>query len=359
MNLEFLTAEEKAAISLKRLYKSYGYRAYGLASFEEYSLYTENIDFLTSGRVATFNAGGKLLALRPDVTLSIIKNIKLAKGETAKIFYDEKVYRTPVGSKDFKEVSQIGAEIIGEVDIASQAELLTLAQKTLKQVDENYVLDVAHMGIISAVLSGLSLSEEDEACALAFLKGKNLNGFENFINKKNCSADAVNAFKTLISCDGEPYSVLSQLKQLDLNGAVICAIQELEGVLKLLGETSKINLDFSIASSSAYYNGIIFKGYLSCVPHSVLTGGRYDNLSKNFNKNLCAIGFALYLGELAAYLTENKTDADVAVIYNKNNAASAIAFAENLRKGNKNVLICKSAPVDFKGKIIVAEEVLK
>lgn len=359
MNLNFLTAEEKTAINLKRLYKSYGYSAYGLASFEEYSLYTQNVNFLSDGKVATFNAGGKLLALRPDVTLSIIKNIKLTRGETAKIFYDEKVYRTPVGSKDLKEVSQIGAEIIGEVDVAAQAELLTLAKKTLNEIDSNYVLDVAHMGVISAFLLDLNLSEQDGQTALTYLKSKNLNGFENFIKNKNCSKSAVNDFKTLISCDGESGIVLPQLKNITKNAAAISAICELESVLNLVGDVANINIDFSIVNSSEYYNGVIFKGYVSCVPQSVLTGGRYDNLAKTFNKNLCAIGFALYLGELTPYIAQTKSEADIAVIYNQNNAAAAFAFAQNLRKGNKSVLICKSAPADFKGKIILAEEVLK
>ncbi|MBO5328339.1 MAG: ATP phosphoribosyltransferase regulatory subunit [Clostridia bacterium] len=358
MTDNFLTAEENIAINLKRLYKSYGYRAYGLASFEEYSLYTENIDFLTSGSVATFNSNGKLLALRPDVTLSIAKNIKLKKGETAKIFYDEKVYRTSNSAKEFKEVSQIGVEIMGEVDEVSQAELITLALKTLNQVDTHFILDVAHMGITAALLSELNLSTEDETKVLSFLKSKNLNGFESFIKDKNCTNASVNAFKTLIRCDGEPFYVLGKIKENNLNEAAIRAVEELETVLNTVGETKNINIDFSIVNSSAYYNGIIFKGYLSCVPYSVLSGGRYDNLSKSFNKNLCAIGFALYLGELSAYLSDNKSDAEIAVLYNGKNAKLAFATAEKLRKKNKSVLLCKNVPCDYKGKIVYPKEEL-
>ena len=123
-------------------------------------------------------------------------------------------------------------------------------------------------------------------------------------------------------------------------------------------ETKNINIDFSIVNSSAYYNGIIFKGYLSCVPYSVLSGGRYDNLSKSFNKNLCAIGFALYLGELSAYLSDNKSDAEIAVLYNGKNAKLAFATAEKLRKKNKSVLLCKNVPCDYKGKIVYPKEEL-
>ena len=47
-----------------------------------------------------------------------------------------------------------------------------------------------------------------------------------------------------------------------------------------------------------YYNGIVFKGFVSGIPASVLSGGQYDNLMEKMGKKARAIGFAVYLDEL-------------------------------------------------------------
>ena len=72
-NLEqVLTSSEKAVFSLRALYQSYGYTQFKMGKFEEYDLYAGNKDFLVSDNVITFtDTDGKLLALKPDVTLWI------------------------------------------------------------------------------------------------------------------------------------------------------------------------------------------------------------------------------------------------------------------------------------------------
>ena len=74
--------------SVQALYNRYGYRPYRMNKFEEYDLYARNKDFLISDRVITFtDLNGKLMALKPDVTLSIVKNstdLPTANGAVAK-----------------------------------------------------------------------------------------------------------------------------------------------------------------------------------------------------------------------------------------------------------------------------------
>ena len=68
-------SEEQAIFALRGLYQRYGYTPYKMSQFEEYDLYVRNKDFLISDRIITFSGeGGKLMALKPDVTLSIVKN---------------------------------------------------------------------------------------------------------------------------------------------------------------------------------------------------------------------------------------------------------------------------------------------
>lgn len=84
---KLLKSEERAIFNLRSLYRKYGYAPFKMSKFEEYDLYVRNKDFLVSDRVITFNdTNGKLMALKPDVTLSIIKNSDDAPNEKKKVF---------------------------------------------------------------------------------------------------------------------------------------------------------------------------------------------------------------------------------------------------------------------------------
>ncbi len=81
-----LRSEEKAIFALRTLYQQYGYMPFKMSKFEEYEFYIQNKDFLVSDRIISFNdTNGKLLALKPDVTLSIIKNGEDKPGEKQKV----------------------------------------------------------------------------------------------------------------------------------------------------------------------------------------------------------------------------------------------------------------------------------
>ena len=82
-----LRSEEQTMYRLRGLYERYGYRRFKMSKFEEYDLYIRNKDFLVSDRMITFtDARGVLMALKPDITLSIIKN---NSGDSEKVYYNE------------------------------------------------------------------------------------------------------------------------------------------------------------------------------------------------------------------------------------------------------------------------------
>ena len=81
-----LNSGDSVTQSLGKLYRSLGYSRYKMSKFEEYDTYVENKDFLISDRVITFtDVSGKLLAMKPDVTISIIKNTDDDLGKIHKI----------------------------------------------------------------------------------------------------------------------------------------------------------------------------------------------------------------------------------------------------------------------------------
>ena len=115
-DLARLQPKERASFALRALYEAAGCRKYHMGRFEEYGLYQENRSFLSSEQVITFtDLDGRLLALKPDVTLSIAKTAQPAPGETLRYYYHENVYRPSAESHTFQEIGQMGLELLGEV----------------------------------------------------------------------------------------------------------------------------------------------------------------------------------------------------------------------------------------------------
>ena len=87
-----LKYDERMIYDLRELYRCHGYTRFKMSKFEEYDFYVRNKDFLVSDNIITFtDTDGRLLALKPDVTLSIIKNTDDSKNEVQKVYYNENV----------------------------------------------------------------------------------------------------------------------------------------------------------------------------------------------------------------------------------------------------------------------------
>ncbi len=309
---EILTNQEKAVNKLRSLYLNYGYLSYKMSKFEEYDLYATNKDFLVSDRVITFtDTDGKLLALKPDVTLSILKNA--VEGEKQKVYYNENVYRVSGSTSDFKEIMQSGLECIGEVDLYDKYEVIMLAVKSLDQIGGEYLLNVSHLGILSEILSGCD--EQFKAHVLKHIAQKNVQGVKNACLKFGYE-DLVQTLCEISQTYGSIEAVLNKLDLLGIKGS---AIEELKGLNSLISGSSfydKIRVDLSLTGDMRYYNGLVFKGYISGISDGVLSGGEYGLLAKKMGKNCSAIGFAVYIDLLEGYKVQaSATDVDFLVIY--------------------------------------------
>ena len=167
LNLDFT---EQAVYSLRSLYNRYGYTQYKMSKFEEYDLYARNKDFLISDSVITFtDLNGKLMALKPDVTLSIVKNTADHSVGLQKLYYNENVYRVSKGSHSFKEITQVGLEAFGTIDSYCISEVLLLAAESLLAISPEAILDVSHLGLLSELLGNLGIPQPETGRILGYI----------------------------------------------------------------------------------------------------------------------------------------------------------------------------------------------
>ena len=316
---------EQIPIKLRNLYESYGYTKYRMAKFEPYDLYREHKGFLKSEGILTFNdKKGRLLALKPDVTISIVNSVK-PEDKEGKFFYVENVYRLESG--DYREIEQIGLEYIGGDTLYSELEVLYLAYESLATVSDSFVLNIGHTGIWSHCLDALGFNQSESKEVFTCIKNKNLHGLKDLLVKKGLSDTVIEDLIEIASISAPISEGVARLNTL-LGDGYSEYLDELdtvyEAIIKTVGE-DKIYLDMSVLNDMTYYNGIVFQGFVKGLSKVLLSGGRYDNLVKTFGKNQKAVGFAIYTEELARVFREQNAQDSKVILHD--DAVEALRLA--------------------------------
>lgn len=314
-----LKKEDRNILNLRHLYEQYGFVHYKMNKFEEYDLYVSNKDFLSGDNIITFtDTNGKLLALKPDVTLSIVKNYRDAGETIQKVYYNENIYRTSKSTKTYKELMQMGLECMGDLDLYHISEVLILAAESLEILSDNYILDLSHMGIIRGLLEELNLRPKHEEKFLSLLREKNAHGITALFDSLKIREELRETAITLATTYGSMDCVLKTLESISLNSTMDAALHQLEVICDILDRQGfdNVRLDFSIVNDMNYYNGILFRGYVEGIPTGVLSGGQYDELMEKMGKKAGAIGFAIYLDLLEDYESSSENyDIDALLLY--------------------------------------------
>jgi len=310
---ELLRRDERLTLSLRALYERYGYKKFRMNRFEEYDFYQGNRDFLADGQIITFTGlNGKLMALRPDVTLSIVQRARPETAGVERLYYTESVFRPARDIGEYREAFQVGLECIGEMTPYTETEIVLLAAQTLSLVDACSTLQISHTGMVDGLLSSLDLPGEDLRLARSLIEGKNVHGLADAFAAR-LSTDALGALSALARLSGPFSETLDQARALCRNEAMTAAAAELSRLYQTLsaaGEAASLQLDFSISSDAKYYSGLMLRGYVGGVPRAALSGGRYDPLLRRMGKPGGGMGFALYMDQLMRFLSD---EADTAV----------------------------------------------
>lgn len=302
-----LKNDERAVFALRSLYQSRGYSLYKMSKFEEYDLYSKNKDFLASEGIITFtDTNGRLLALKPDVTLSIIKNSKDIPGYVQKVYYNENVYRISESSHTYKEIMQTGLECIGDIGTKEVNEVINLALGSLSVISSDFVLDISHVGLVTALLGEQGITDTESV--MTALTQKNAGGL-----KRLCSDRQFEALDCLVRSYASAGEALREIKKVCTGEASRKAAAELSEIYEKAaadGFEKNLNIDFSMIDTAGYYSGIVFKGYISGLSSRVLSGGRYDKLMRKMGRTAGAIGFAVYLDTLERLSEKAQADTE-------------------------------------------------
>ena len=332
-----MSKKDLVLLNIRKMYDSYGYKKISLPSFEEYDLYNENKDFIDRNVLTVMSPNGKLLALRPDITLSVAK--KVSKDQSlkySKIYYQENTYNLTkyVG---YEEDEQLGIELIGKESTFLDFEIINLAVKSLDIINKKSMIVLSHAGFISSIFENFDLEYETKEQILDCINRKNSHDIQKILkSNEHISENVKKLIYKIPELSGNLENIEKELLKYEINGntkKILSELKQLNSLLMKFYKKSKIVFDFSIVKNLNYYNGIILQGYIEGFPNVILTGGRYDKLFEKFGVDTGAVGFAILTDGLKGYYKDtDKKDFEVLIAYDNSDFEKLVEIVNDFQK---------------------------
>lgn len=281
-------------------------------SFEDYDVYQHFFPQLRQQMVKTIDTDGRVLVLRPDVTLPIVETAAREfprSNQLLKFGYVSTVFREYYGRSTYgKDFLQGGIEILGDSSPECDGEVIVTAAEILKAVGvENIRIDIGTAAYTQALFDGLPLSEEQKATLKGYMAERNLVACKSYITSLPISSDARKALEALPVLFGPYAQTLSKARDYSINSGMLNALSRLERVYDYIlyaGYADKVQLDFGFASRLGYYTDTVFKVYVDGALYDIIDGGRYDQLSSRFGVDRPACGFGMNINLLYEYMSD-------------------------------------------------------
>lgn len=323
----------------------YGYENIQTPTFEFFDVFSEEIGTTSSRELYKFfDKEGNTLVLRPDFTPSMARC-------AAKYFMEQNVpIRFCYSGNTFinndnlqgklKELTQMGAELIGDDSVYADAEMIMMVIDTLRSAGlTKFQVSIGEVEYFKGICRHAGLDSDTEMEIRDYISEKNFFAAEELMMEKGISEkdrEAILQVREFYQVE-ETLAKAKELAPNDMSRSAITRLEALYELLKQYGVEEYVSFDLGMLSKFHYYTGVIFKAYTYGVGDAIVTGGRYDTLLGRFGKDAAAIGFMVLVDDLMEALYRQGIDIAVEekrqiLYYNKDNYSDTLKEAIRLRK---------------------------
>lgn len=335
---------------MHQVLKSYGFKDIQTPAFEFFDIFSEERGTVPSKDMYKFfDREGNTLALRPDITPSIARCAAKYYKEEAfpiRLCYIENTFINNSGYQGkLKESTQLGAELINDSSVDGDGQMIALTISCLLKAGlKEFQVEIGQVEFFKGLIEEAGFNEEEAEQLRVLIENKNLFGVEDLVSNKHISDDLKQIFLKLPELFGNLEN-LTYAKSMTKNERALKAIERLEELYEILGYyglSDYVTFDLGMLSKYNYYTGIIFRAYTYGTGDAVATGGRYDNLVRQFGKDAPAIGAAIVMDQLMVALSRQKIEikteeSNTLILYTSPYGKAAISLAGHFRKEGMNI----------------------
>lgn len=337
-------AKQQIEKKLSDTFLGYGYRRVQTPTIEYHDIYSACSGDISSEKLFKFfDAQGRILALRGDITTSIARLMGTKWGKSplpARLCYVGEAFRYNGTSYALpSEFTQAGIELIGSDSVQADAEvILVLISALLDAGLDEFQIDVGQVDFFKGLAEQIGLTAEDTEKIRVLIDHKDSVGISEIIAPYKADKEIKDLLCNMPYLFGGP-EVLSCAAAVRLNERSRAALRNLEQVYKFIkdcGLEKYVSLDLGMLQSIDYYTGVIFKGFTDGVGYMICGGGRYDSLVEKFGLKTSAVGVAISVNRVLAALQRQKkplpSPVTHALFYMGTASAAAYSVGRKLRK---------------------------
>lgn len=298
-------AKDLLEAKIQEAFRLFDYSPVETPTLEYFDVYRKERGSVSSADMfKLFDRNGETLVLRPDITPSIARAVSLLlleKREKHCLWYRGNTFTNEQSHRGYtKEMTELGAECIGEGGLFEDAELLALLAFALEEAGLNACqIFVGSMSFFRSLLKECNLSDKEEELR-TLMEKKNLFGMEDLLR----TMEEEDPRKTLLltlpeRTGGREFleAVLPLLKEEETKKEIIY-LMDLYDLLSEYGFSDRISFDLSLLGKYRYYTGIVFRAFTYEAREAIALGGRYDSLLQQFGTDAPAIGFSIRVNTL-------------------------------------------------------------
>ncbi len=293
------------------------------------------------------------MGLRYDLTLPLSRyyaNNRASLPNPFKVIQMDRVYRAERPQKGrLREFVQCDIDILGSKSPSCEIELIHTTAKALLSIGiEHFKVKINDRRILREILLSVGFAEEqlDSVC-ISFDKLNKIQaeGVEKELLEKGFPEDVIASFMDLL---GHAPFTLDYVREICKDTEYIDSLEYIISTSRALAEGQyDIEYDMTLVRGQGYYTGTVFEVESLDFNSSIAGGGRYDNLIGKFLKEeVPAVGFSIGFERIYSILSEKDSyqpekQKKIVLIYEEDEIADAVRYAEELRKKYKTALYVK------------------
>ncbi|MEZ6142637.1 MAG: histidine--tRNA ligase [Zavarzinella sp.] len=300
------------------------FRSYGFAPIDTPALELTEILLAKLEEGAEINkqlfrftdAGGRDVALRFDLTVPLARFVAQHASKLTlpfKRYHLAPVWRgeSPQAGR-FREFMQCDFDILGTATNYADIEIALVMNHLLESLGfDRFSLHVNNRKILNGLLTQLGIVEHTTAVLRVLDKLPKVGAaaaLEEMGRETPISTDQAQAVIDLAATVGSNVEILEQLRaRFADNPAALQGVADLHQMNQVFREVGipehRLKIDLSICRGLDYYTGTVYETFLHDKREigSVCSGGRYDNLTGSYTKNVIpGVGASLGLDRLLA-----------------------------------------------------------
>lgn len=360
----------------KRVVQLHGYEEYGTPLLEPLEVYTaKSGQELATEQTYTFvDRGDRVVAIRPEMTPSVSRLVAARRqemGYPARLFSIANFmrYERPQRGRE-REFWQLNADIFGVEGALAEAEIITLADETMKAfgaTDGMYMIRVNNRNLINFMMNQyLDLDGVQSQLMIKLFDRKDK------ISKEEFDEQAIEIFGASADAGMKQLARLMSAKSIEelppeiQESTAALEVKELFSYLAA-AKVKSVTFDITLMRGLDYYTGTVFEVFDTDPENnrSMFGGGRYDGLVGLFGvEPIPTVGMAPGLTPTELFLRSHNllpdfaSTTEVGIVVIDNTFAGALDLATQLRaEGVKVEVDITGRKIDKQIKSVIKKKV--